>query len=163
MAPKRPKPISSAALAKRENRVEAIARGMGFVGRIEYRHLYSQTGGASYGLARAAKDDLLTIYAEAFDRDADTDDFSLEAIIAHERGHQLIERHSLIRKHLPKPWSEGSDETVASILGSLVVVDDVDREILISKAVVEIHKRGLEFEKASVLVYKLRAILGECL
>ena len=163
MAQNRPKPISALELAKRVRRITKIARGMGFVGKIEYRHVFSQAGGAQYGLAHAVKDDLLTIYAEAFDRDADDDDFSLEAIIAHERGHQLIERHTLIRKHLPKPWSEGSDETVASILGSLVVVDDVDREILIAKAVVEIHKRGLEFEKASVLVYKLRAILGECL
>src|SRR2546421_6255 len=76
----------------RRKRVARIARALGFVGHVEYRHVYSQTGGAQYGQGTTAAEDLLTVYAEAFDRDADPDDFSLDAILAHERGHQLLAR-----------------------------------------------------------------------
>ena len=44
---------------------------------------------AQYARGSTAHEDLLTVYAEAFERDADPEDFSLEAILAHERGHQL--------------------------------------------------------------------------
>jgi hypothetical protein len=94
---------------------------VGFVGRVEYRHLYSQTGGAQYGLATTAEDDLLTVYAEAFDRDADPDDFSLESIIAHERGHQLLARHPRLTRNMPRGWSGVTEEIVASLVGSLLV------------------------------------------
>jgi hypothetical protein len=57
---------------------------LGFVGRIEYRHVNSRFGGAQYVPGAAANEDSLILFAEAFDRDADPDDFSLEAIIAHE-------------------------------------------------------------------------------
>lgn len=60
---------------------------MGFRGVVEYRHVYSQAGGAQYGLAATEDEDLLIVYAEAFDRDADPEDFALESIGAHERGH----------------------------------------------------------------------------
>jgi hypothetical protein len=69
---------------------------LGFIGRVEYCHVYSQTGGAQYGRGSAAEQDLLTVYAEAFERDADPNDFSLQAMLAHERGHQLLARHSRI-------------------------------------------------------------------
>ena len=51
---------------------------------MEYRHVYSQTGGAQYGQASTETEDLLTVYAEAFERDANPEDFSLEAIVAHD-------------------------------------------------------------------------------
>lgn len=70
------------------------------MGRVEYRHVYSQTGGAQYGRGTTAADDLLTVYAEAFERDADPEDFSLGAILAHERGHQLLARHPRIAKRV---------------------------------------------------------------
>src|SRR6478736_5587006 len=70
----------------RRNRVARIANVLGFVGRVEYRHVYSQTGGAQYGRGSTPEADLLTVYAEAFERDADSEDFSLEAMIAHECG-----------------------------------------------------------------------------
>lgn len=128
MTPKRPKPISAAALAKREHRVAAIARGMGFIGRIEYRHVYSQTGGAQYGLAHDVKDDLLTVYAEAFDKDSDPGEFSLEAMIAHERGHQMIARHERLKRVRPAQWSEAAEEIFASLVGSLLVDSTSDEE-----------------------------------
>src|SRR2546423_8354503 len=93
MAIRSPQPLSPAELRARRSRVARLACGLGFVGRVEYRHVYSQSGGAQYGRGAGAGTDLLTVYAEAFDRDADPDDFSLSAIIAHERGHQLLARH----------------------------------------------------------------------
>lgn len=57
-----------------------MARALGFVGRVEYRHVYSASGGAQYGHGAEVESDLLTVYAEAFDRDADPEDFSLSAI-----------------------------------------------------------------------------------
>jgi hypothetical protein len=89
---------------------------MGFVGKVEYRHVYSQTGGAQYGRGTKDDDDLLTVYAEAFERDADPEDFSLESMIAHERGHQILARHPRIAE-----WVSGisaqSEEILASLLG----------------------------------------------
>src|SRR3954447_9599319 len=93
MASLSPQPIGPAEARRRQSVALQLARELGFVGRVEYRHVYSQSGGAQYGRGAAAGSDLLTVYAEAFDRDAKPDDFSLSAIIAHERGHQLSARH----------------------------------------------------------------------
>lgn len=101
-------------------RIARIARRMGFVGRIEYRHVFGQTGGAQFGLAATEADDLLIVYAEAFDRDDDVEDFSLEAIIAHERGHQLLARDTRLVRSLPKRWSNRAEEVAASLIGSVV-------------------------------------------
>ena len=87
MATPEPRLLTSAERRARHRRVTRLARSLGFVGRIEYRHVYSQTGGAQYGRGIAAEEDLLTVYAEALERDADPEDFSLAAMIAHERGH----------------------------------------------------------------------------
>src|SRR5436309_14800227 len=97
MADSRPPPISPDELHRRRQRVKKIARSLGFVGRIEYRHLITSTGGAQFGLANRADLDLLSVDALAFERDADPDDLSQEAMIAHERGHQLLHRHPRLR------------------------------------------------------------------
>src|SRR5690242_9360640 len=93
MPERQPTPIAESARQARQRRVSQLARRLGFVGTVEYRHAYSRTGGAQFGLGRAAANDRLIVFAEAFERDADPDDFSLEAILAHERGHQLLARH----------------------------------------------------------------------
>src|SRR5437667_12001083 len=93
MASPSPQPIGPAEAGRRRSVALQLARALGFVGRVEYRHVYSQSGGAQYGRGAEAGADLLTVYADAFDRDADPDDFSLRAIIAHERGHQVLARH----------------------------------------------------------------------
>lgn len=69
-------PITQAEARHRLKRVTSIARRFGFVGRIEYRHVVTDTGGAQYGLATSAEEDLLVVDARAFQRDADPDDFS---------------------------------------------------------------------------------------
>src|SRR6266540_1544085 len=129
-----PKPIPKSERRARQRRASQIARRMGFVGRVEYRHVHSQTGGAQYGLAASPKQDLLIVYAEAFERDADPDDFSLEAILAHERGHQLLARHERLTRNLPSGWSGASEEIVASLLGSLLVDQEKDQQDLLLKA-----------------------------
>jgi hypothetical protein len=44
MANLSPRPISKAQLLARRNRVALIAEMLGFVGNVEYRHVYSQAG-----------------------------------------------------------------------------------------------------------------------
>ncbi len=163
MPRKQPKPITASVLATRKRRVTRIARQYGFVGMIEYRHVYSHSGGAQYGLAVVEAEDLLTVYAEAFERDSNPNDFSLEAIIAHERGHQLFARHPRLVRSLPSFWSEGTEEIVASLLGSLLVSDDVDRETLIYKATFDAVMRGVESDQATVLAARLRELLEKLL
>jgi hypothetical protein len=121
--------------------VARLARDLGFVGRIEYRHVYSQTGGAQYGRGSAAEEDLLTVYAEAFERDADPEDFSLAAMIAHECGHQILARHPRIAKRVAGV-SEASEEILASLLGAILCQEDTDRVTLIAKASAELLDRG---------------------
>src|SRR5688572_28363416 len=85
MTPDSPSPITHAQARRRRSRALRLARSVGFTGRVEYRHVYSQTGGVQYGRGAGATADLLTVYAEAFERDADPNDFSLLAMLAHER------------------------------------------------------------------------------
>jgi hypothetical protein len=68
-------------------------------------------------LAAEPDQDVLVVFAEAFDRDADPEDFSLEAIIAHERGHHLIARNERLTRNLPATWSRTAEEILASLLG----------------------------------------------
>src|SRR5712664_3396232 len=100
MATPFPRPLGAEQLRARRSRVARIARRFGFVGVVEYRHVNSQSGGAQYGQGSTADEDLLTVYAEAFERDANVEDFSLAAIIAHECGHQLLARHPRIAKRV---------------------------------------------------------------
>src|SRR4051812_38391405 len=106
-----PKPISRAENARRVARCRVIARSLGFVGRIEYRHRLSQSGGAQYELGSNPHEDALTVFSEAFDRDSDPEDFTLEAIIAHERGHQIFARNPSLSKRM-KTTSELAEEVV---------------------------------------------------
>lgn len=69
-----PEPISA---TEHRARIRRIGRRLGFIGRVEYRHVYSHSGGARYGTGPSIDDDLLALYAEAFERDADPADFSL--------------------------------------------------------------------------------------
>ena len=81
------------------------------------------------------------MYAEAFDRDADADDFSLAAIIAHERGHQLLARHPRLSLSLASA-SPAAEEILASLLGALVLEPGPDRDTLLDKAAFDVVNRG---------------------
>src|SRR5262245_17123459 len=128
MATPSPPPLTPAERRARQYRVARLARGLGFVGHVEYRHDYSQTGSAHYGLGTTAADDLLTVSAEAFDRDADPEDFSLEAILAHERGHQLLARHPRSAKRIRERVSAAGEAIPASLLGALICAAEADRD-----------------------------------
>jgi hypothetical protein len=148
MALRSPDPIPPAEVRRRRGRAVRLARAAGFVGRVEYRHVYGQTGGAQYGRGSTPQADLLTVYAEAFERDADPEDFSLEAIIAHERGHQLLARHRRLARRVAGV-SAASEEILASLLGAMICPDDTDRATLYAKAAAELLDRGQSDEAAS--------------
>ena len=60
--------------------------------------------GAQYFIGKSADHDIIVVFAEAFERDANPDDFRLEALIAHECGHQRLLRvknlHEVLAKFL---------------------------------------------------------------
>jgi hypothetical protein len=131
---------------------------MRFVGNVEYRHVYSRTGGAQYGRGNTAEEDLLTVFAEAFERDADPEDFSLEAMIAHECGHQILARHPRIAKRVAG-ISEASEEILASLLGAMICDADADRDTLFAKAAAELLDRGRSAESANRQLQELWVLL----
>ena len=120
--------------------------------------MYSQTGGAQYGRGSAAEEDLLTVYAEAFERDADPEDFSLAAMIAHECGHQILARHPRIAKRVAG-LSAASEEILASLLGAMLCHDDTDRVTLLAKAAAELLDRGQSAEAANRQLQELWDLL----
>ncbi len=158
-----PEPISPAELDARLERALAIAQELGFVGEVQYRHANSNSGGASYCLAPIIEQDMLIVYAAAFSRDAAGDDFSLEAIIAHERGHQLLHRDVQLLRVRPNEMSESTEEVLASLVGSLIVQDARDGEMLEMKTIFELMNRGMRMSDAVDLVKKNLALLEEIL
>lgn len=155
-----PPPITPAERRARRDRIWRVARRLGFAGRIEYRHVYSQTGGAQYGQGTTEADDLLTVYAEAFQRDADPEDFSLEDIVAHERGHQLLVRHRRIAKWVRGRISAAGEEVLASLLGAMRSVAEADRDALVAHAIVALLNRGVAPAMAVGRVGELWDLLG---
>ncbi len=140
---------------------ERRARRLGFVDRVEYRHVYSQTGGAQYGRGSTQERDLLTVYAEAFERDADPEDFSLEAMIAHVYGHQILARHPRIAKRVAG-ISEASEEILASLLGAMLCNHDADRVTLYAKAAAELLDRGQRPRRQTVNFSNCGTCWGRC-
>jgi len=138
-------------------RVQGIARSLGFVGRVEYRHVISGSGGAQFGLAAKPENDILVVDAQAFRRDVDPDDVSLTAIIAHERGHQLLHRHKRLQGFLRRWDARSSEEMMASIVGALLVSDGEDQKHLLLKATAEAVQCGVELDDAVWLVSELHS------
>ena len=157
-----PEPITGN--ESRRRRAEALrrARAVGFAGRVEYRHVHSQSGGAQYGRGAGDGGDLLTVYAEAFERDADPDDFSLSAIIAHERGHQLLARHPRLAPRLAG-LSLAAEEVLASLLGALSLRPGADRDNLVAKAAADLLTAGVDPLEAGRTIQSLWDTLGELL
>lgn len=158
MATRSPDPITPVESRRRRSRVLRLARSVGFVGRVEYRHVYSQTSGAQYGQGTDEGGDLMMVYAEAFERDADPDDFSLLAIIAHERGHQLLARHPRLSSRLAE-MSLAAEEVLASLLGAMAVDEGPDRDALIAKATAEVLAGGGNPDAAVRLIVNLWELL----
>lgn len=113
-----------------------------------------------YGRGSTADEDLLTVYAEAFERDADPEDFSLKAIVAHERGHQLLARHPRIAKRVAAASiSAGSEEILASLLGAMQCAAGTDRDALLAKATTELLNIGEAFEVSTRRLQELWNLL----
>lgn len=163
MAKRSPPPLSNAAIRARENRIARIAEQLGFVGSVEYRHVYSRSGGAQYGQAKSPEGDRLIVYAEAFDRDTNPDEFSLDAMLAHERGHQVLVRHPRIGRLTAGRISSESEEILASIVGALLCSRKVDQENLLTKAAVELLAHGEDVELVDMKIQKLYEQLGAML
>ena len=154
-----PTPLSLHEERRRHRLVVKTARSFGFIGSVEYRHVYSQAGGAQYGRGSSSNRDLLIVYAEAFERDADPDDFSLKAIIAHECGHQLLARHPRIVRHVGNSLTLNSEEILASLLGAMICEEQTDRDALLAKATVELVEHGEELTKAVERLQELWELL----
>ncbi len=103
------------------------------------------------------------MFAEAFERDADPEDFSLEAILAHERGHQLLARHQRIAQRVTGRISAASEEILASLLGALLCVNVSDRDALVGKAAVELLNHQVASDVALLQIEKLWYLLEELL
>ena len=157
-----PGPLTAAERRARRSRAARIARRLGFVGSVEYRNVYSQTGGAQYCRGNTPEEDLLTVYAEAFERDADPNDFSLDAMIAHERGHQVLARHPRLSVLLASA-SPPAEEVLASLLGALVLDPGPDRDTLLDKAAFELVSRDATAETAERVITNLWDLLGRLL
>jgi len=163
MANPPPAPLNANQRRARLERVTRIAGQLGFVGIVEYRHVYSKSGGAQYGRARSPEEDLLIVYAEAFDKDVDPEEFSLTAILAHERGHQILARHSRIAERVLGRVSDAGEEILASILGSLICQEQADRDNLIAKAAAALVNYGETPDTAFQRIDELRNLFGESL
>ena len=87
---------------------------------------------------------------------------SLEAIISHERGHQLLARHPRIAKRVAGV-SEASEEILASLLGAMICNDDADRISLFAKALAELLDLGQSVESANRQLQELWDVLEELL
>ncbi len=71
-----PRSITIGEFQRRSGRVRRVARRMGFIGRVSYRHVYNDSGGGQYELGPLPEQDQLTVSAEAFERDADPSEYS---------------------------------------------------------------------------------------
>jgi hypothetical protein len=158
-----PAVIGEAEKTSRIARIAEIASRLHFVGHVEYRHVYSQSSGAQYGIGPRADDDILVVYAEAFERDSDPDDFRLEAFIAHESGHQRLHRDSTLRPVLAKFPGDELEEIVASLIGSILLGEPATSQTLVWKATAELTDLGMAGEKAKAFAERLHKLLRQLL
>jgi len=161
MATREPKELDDNQVARRQTRVSRLARSFGFSGQVEYRHAYSQSGGAQFCFGRGSASDVLLVYAEAFERDLDPHDFSLVAIIAHECGHQRFLRDSNLAVIGRKLSGQVFEEVIASLIGSLLVSDSQDAEDLVGKATVDLATVALSAASVVRTIEQLRGFLKE--
>lgn len=160
MPQREPNEIDQREARRRRQRVGRLARSLGFHGRVEYRHVYSQSGGAQYCVGTDSTTDVMIVYAEAFDRDDDPQDFSLRAIVAHECGHQRLLREPELKTFGRRLSGTVYEEVLASLIGSLLV-DDEDAEQLVWKATIDLAKTTLPADQIVLTIEELRSLLKE--
>jgi hypothetical protein len=106
---------------------------------------------------------LIVVYAEAFDRDRDPRDFSLEAIIAHECGHQHLLRNRDLAPITTRLSGGIYEEILASLIGSRLVGRARDAEHLAWKPAHDLATVGLAPDAIARTIEQLRAVLKEVL
>jgi hypothetical protein len=158
-----PRSITIGEFQRRSRLVRRIARRMGFIGRVSYRHVYNDSGGGQYELGPLPEQDQLIVSAEAFERDADLSEYSLEAIIAHERGHQIYSRDPRVHAIFAPKATPVLEEFAASIIGSILVESTRDQRDLMYKACFEACNVGVPFAEAWQLCRECRQFLEEML
>jgi hypothetical protein len=158
-----PRSISVSEQQRRIRRVTSLCAELGFVGNIEYRHVYSQSGGAQYCIGPTADDDIMVLYAEAFERDANPEDYDLEALIAHECGHQRLHRDANLRSVLDKFPGDHFEEILASLVGSILLGGSGTAQTLVLKATAELTDLGVSPDHARGFLERLERLLRQLL
>ncbi len=87
----------------------------------------------------------------------------MAAIMAHERGHQLLARHPRIAKRVGGRISDASEEILASLLGAMICTAEVDRDALVAKATVELLNHRESIPVATQRLGELWNLLEELL
>ncbi len=85
----------------------------------------------------------------------------MEAIIAHERGHQIISRSQRLQAFLVSKIAPVTEEILASLLGSLIADQELDRQTLILKALEDTCKCGVTLREAIDVIDELRGLLEQ--
>lgn len=158
-----PRPLSDGERVRRLERIVDLSAQLGFVGSVEYRHVYSQSGGAQYCIGPTANDDIMIIYAEAFERDADPEDFPLESVVAHECGHQRLNRDPKFQEVMRKFGGEEFEEILSSLVGCVLLGDGVPARLLLWRAIAELGDRRISTEEAIKLAERLMLVMEKLL
>jgi hypothetical protein len=87
----------------------------------------------------------------------------LEAILAHERGHQLLVRHPRLARLVPKPMSLTTEEILSSLLGSLLVEHPKDKQDMMMKALAEAAQTGRDVNQLEAELEEIRTMMEKIL
>lgn len=154
-----PKPITLTERARRIDLVRQLAKKLRFCGRVEYHHRFSSAGPAQIRFGSKIVDDVMRVFAQAFDWSEDSQHFSPEAIMAHECGHQVFHRHRHLRRWFGSDISESHEEIVASLIGSLLVTSAADNDALRDKALGDALEAGTNPVDVTAMINGLRKFL----
>ena len=94
----------------------------------------------------------MRVFAQAFDWVGDPREYSLEAIMAHECGHQVFHRHRWLRRWFGSELSESREEVIASLIGALLVASVSDHDALRDKAVGDALMAGMSLTEAAAFI-----------
>ena len=97
----------------------------------------------------------MILCAEAFERDADPDDYDLDAIIAHECGHQRLHRVPELRAIMEQYPGEAFEEILASFVGCILMGEAESAWMLLSRATSELGDLGIPSEVCALLSLRI--------
>lgn len=159
MSSDQPPAITLTERARRIDLVRHSAAKLGFRGRVEYWHRYGSEGPAQVRLGANITQDVLRVFSQVFERENDPQQFSLEAIVAHECGHQVFHRHRLLHRWFGSRVSLSHEEIIASLIAALLVASRTDKDALLDKAFSDALETGISGPEATSMINGLRAVL----